>query len=219
MKHIKLMAIIMVLAIFAVSCTDESVQQLENAKDVELLEGNILKFKDRITFDRYVSDGLEAPTGFYSIYQNFNDAMSEAESYYDHEGGYQEFKEKYNGLYFPEYEEDYSAYLPVSDDVKAKFLNLSGEVYIGNELKNFKDVSTYEKILETGKGMLRYDIKARSKAEGTDLATGLPLNGLNCIYYNDRELWVNTSYSSSGITPTIMIEVCFRKKRISWYMV
>jgi hypothetical protein len=219
MKNIRFFVVTLIATLFA-ACTDDNVQQIENIKDVELLDGNILKFKDQATFDRYVSEGIKAPEGFYSIYQNFDEAMSEAESYYDREGGYEEFKQKYASLYFPEYKDDYSAYLPVSEDAKAKFLNLNGEVYIKDELKNFKDVDTYEKLMELGKGMARYDVKTKRKAEGTDPGTGLPLNGLNCIYYNDRELWVNTDYNGSIATsPAIHIEICFRKKGFlgAWY--
>ena len=74
--------------------------------------------------------------GFTSIYDVFVDAMKNAESYYDREGGYEEFKEKYSTLYFPETEDDISAHLPVSDPYLSKFLNQDGEIIIAGETTN-----------------------------------------------------------------------------------
>ena len=62
------------------------------------------------------------------------------------EGGYEEFKEKYSTLYFPETEDDISAYLPVSDPYLAKFLNKDGEIIIDGETINMKDISSYEQL-------------------------------------------------------------------------
>ncbi|MDR2148221.1 MAG: DUF4848 domain-containing protein [Tannerella sp.] len=218
MTKTRYFAIAAIVALIATSCTSDTVQeQIEMIKEVELLEGNTLKFKDQATFDRYVSEGIEAPAGFYSIYQNFNDAMNEAEAYYEREGGYEEFKQKYSGLYFPEFEDDYSAYLPVSDESKARFLNLNGEVYIGGELKNFKDVDTYEKLDELGLAMPEYlSVSTRAEVLGE-------------IKYNDRKLWINATskrtgnmyyYQNSPVVPyQIHLEVCFRKKGFLglWY--
>jgi len=111
--------------------------------------GAILKFKDGETFGRFVENGT-AVEGFYSLYDNFSDAMKEAESYYDREGGYEEFKAKYSSLYFPEYEDDYSAYLPVSDKNIAKFVNKDGDVIIGEENVTFKNIKSYNDLIEAG---------------------------------------------------------------------
>lgn len=86
--------------------------------------------------------------GFTSLYDVFVDAMMNAESYYDREGGYEEFKEKYSTLYFPETEDDISAYLPVSDPYLSKFLNKDGEIIIAGETINMKDISSYEQLEE-----------------------------------------------------------------------
>ncbi|MDR0575085.1 MAG: hypothetical protein LBG96_13875 [Tannerella sp.] len=51
------------------------------------------RFPDSETMSKY---------GFYSLYDDFIVAMEEAESYYDREGGYEEFKKKHPALYFPE---------------------------------------------------------------------------------------------------------------------
>ena len=86
--------------------------------------------------------------GFTSIYDVFVDAMMNAESYYDRKGGYEEFKEKYNTLYFPETKDDISAYLPVSDPYLAKFLNKDGEIIIAGKMINMIDISSYDQLKE-----------------------------------------------------------------------
>ena len=88
--------------------------------------------------------------GFHSLYDDFTNAMNEAESYYDRLGGYEEFKEKYSMLYFPEEGDDYSAYLPVSDKNIAKLLNSKGEVIIGGNTVNLLDISSYEQLKQLG---------------------------------------------------------------------
>jgi hypothetical protein len=90
------------------SCNDEAKTIVDEVQDVELLANNVLKFKDQTTFDKYVNERIKIEN-FYSLADYYLDAMGEAESYYEREGEYEEFKEKYNELYFPEYEDDYSA--------------------------------------------------------------------------------------------------------------
>ena len=109
--------------------------------------GDILQFKDQSAFDRYVANG-KGISGFTSLYDDYINALSEAEEYYVSEEGYREFKEKYSGLYFPEEGDDYSAYLPVSNEKVAMLLNPDGDVMIGNEVVNLKDIDNYEKLAE-----------------------------------------------------------------------
>lgn len=72
--------------------------------------------------------------------------MHEAENYYDTEEGYYKFKKKYSNLYFPEYGDDYSAYLPVKDKYVAKLLNSKGEVMINGNIVNLVDIYSYDQI-------------------------------------------------------------------------
>jgi hypothetical protein len=74
--------------------------------------------------------------------------MTEADDYYQREGGYEEFKVKFPNLYYPEYEEDYAAFLPVSDEAIAKLLNQQGKVIIAGKEIDMRDVFSYEKIHE-----------------------------------------------------------------------
>ena len=71
--------------------------------------------------------------GFHSMYDDYVNALNEAESYYERHGGYEEFKEKYSMLFFPEEGDDYCAYLPISRKNVAKLVNSNGDVIIGDE--------------------------------------------------------------------------------------
>lgn len=102
--------------------------------------------------------------GFVSIYDVFVDAMMNAESYYDREGGYEEFKEKYSTLYYPETGDDISAYLPVSDPYLSKFLNQDGEITIAGKTLNMKDISTYEQLKEL-------NLSPQENSENENIAT------------------------------------------------
>jgi succinate dehydrogenase flavin-adding protein (antitoxin of CptAB toxin-antitoxin module) len=157
------------------------------------------------------SDITLQKNGFHSLYDDFINAMNEAESYYERAGGYEEFKQKYAMLYFPEEGDDYSAYLPVSDKNIAKLLNSNGEVMIDGEIVNLKDINSYEQLI---------DLKLAPPSENainltTRANTDYPLNELSLVKCNDRKLWVNVILrpgSSPGIYEEILVEVCFRKK-------
>ena len=148
--------------------------------------------------------------GFHSIYDDYINAMDEAESYYDRPGGYEEFKEKYPMLYFPEEGDDYSAYLPVSDKNIAKLLNSEGEVVIGGKIVNLIDLNSYEALEGLG-------LTPPAEENHANLATKniYPLNHLPETRCNDRKLWIKTGVrpsDSPGVFEEIVIEVCFRKK-------
>lgn len=151
---------------------------------------------------------------FYSLYDHFENAMNEAEEYYDIEGGYERFKSKYSSLYFPEYEDDYSAYLPVSDKNIAKLLNEKGEVMIGGEIVNLINIDSYDKLIELKLAPEKDNIFPVTKAD-------YPLNNLPETRYNDRKLWINvkTQKGGSGVLEEIVVEVMFRKKGFlgAWY--
>ncbi|NMB06489.1 MAG: hypothetical protein GX976_08965 [Bacteroidales bacterium] len=167
--------------------------------------------------------------GFKSLYDIFVDAMKNAESYYDREGGYEEFKEKYASLYFPEYGDDYSAYLPVSDPALSKFLNSDGEIIIDGETVNMKDISTYEQLRELGltppeEVVIISDEGAPSNTRvGNIFFPGTPFQLLpnKTFQMNNRRIWVtlddvtvdNIARTKAGF------DICFRKKGFlgAWY--
>lgn len=137
--------LILAFSLLAYGCSKESDSLSVNDKEVLLLESGILQFKDQITFDKYLNEQTDIQ-GFYSFQDYYVSAMNEAESFYDRPGGYEEFKAKYAALYFPEQENDYSGFLPVSDVRKSKYLNIDGKVMIGNETKNFIDINSFQQL-------------------------------------------------------------------------
>jgi hypothetical protein len=92
MKTSNLILSAIAVSLLMVNCKNAILEDIINpVKDVEVLENNILKFKDQASFDKYVEEERTIEI-FYSLSNNFSDAMKEAESYYEREGGYEEFK-------------------------------------------------------------------------------------------------------------------------------
>lgn len=112
------------------------------------LENLILKKEDDL--NKGISTRSTVTENYHSLYDEFNEAMEVAESYYDREGGYEEFKLRFPNLYYPEYDNDYSAYLPVSNEDIAKLLNNKGEVIIGKIKRNMIDIYSYEQLEQLG---------------------------------------------------------------------
>ena len=153
--------------------------------------------------------------GFKSIYNDYEEAMNEADNYYDSMEHYYEFKEKHPTLFFPEYENDYSAYLPVSNKYVAQLLNINGDVKIGGEIVNMKDVNSYEQLVELGEAMPEYDISTYDY-------TGDYLNGTPELKNGgDRKLKIRVycEPGSEGVYQAIVVDVSFRKKGAfgAWY--
>jgi hypothetical protein len=158
---------------------------------------------------------LLASRDFHSLYDEYDAAMKEAEQYYDIEGGYEAFKKKYSSLYFPEYGDDYSAYLPVSSVEIAKLVNTKGEVFIDGKRLNMKDINSYEQLVQLG---------VTPPAENIQTRAAYPLNSLPTTYSDNkkRKIWVNVKTrngSTAAVLQEVVIEVCFRKKGFlkKWY--
>lgn len=131
-------------------------------------EEYVLQFRDEKTFEQTIDvlDGMsmdernewsEQLTNFTSAAQLYEQAMAEAESYYDRPGGYEEFKAKYNMLYFPEYGDDYGAYLPYKNDIEIFCANENGRLMIGEEVINIDPLTTYDELIETGRAMIEVE--------------------------------------------------------------
>ena len=114
---------------------------------------NESSFWDAVEKQRNGKDGIIATKSnpdFISIYDEFQQAMTEADTYYQKENGYEEFKKKFPNLFYPEHGEDYAAFLPVSDEAVAQLLNQQCKVMIAGEERDMRDVNSYEKIMELG---------------------------------------------------------------------
>lgn len=147
--------------------------------------------------------------GFRSMYDVFVEAMNEAENYYDREGGYEEFKEKYSSLYFPEEGDDYSAYLPISDKELAKIADENGNVIIGDNIVSLKDITSYKELEDLG--MTPPNDNVLRATSGT--------NGISEEEVGKNKVWVKCKNTRDNGTPIIQVEVCFRKKNFvgMWY--
>lgn len=219
------------VAIAACNKVDDSV--LVSSKDSEQSE-SILSFEDENAFQAALVDirrnGDNAPriitraggSDFVSLYDEFDQAMTEADDYYQREGGYEEFKAKFPDLYYPEYKEDYSAFLPVSDEDVAKLLNRQGKVLIAGEERDFRDVWSYDKIVELGLGM--------PEASAEMIQTKAPTLPVNYFILTldkqtvnkKRQAWITlrginvreeTFQAKIG-----RVDLCYRKKgALGWY--
>lgn len=142
--------------------------------DKILIVNNTLSFTDQKAFDYtlrkikltqnqsnnnpivYFSSANNKPNkinGFKSLYDYFYDALDEAKNYYTSKENYAKFKSKYENLYFPEYKDDYSVYLPIDDEEIARLLNTHGEVFINGKLTNLKNIDSYSRLQELGFAM------------------------------------------------------------------
>lgn len=165
--------------------------------------------------------------GFISLYDVYEEALSVAESYYEREGGYEEFKEKYSCLYFPEYKNDYSAYLPVNDKDLAKLLTPNGELIIGGRLTNLNNIDAYEQLQELGWGIPDIDNHDYDKSESalsslsTKATKTVILKAGKSYEENKKKIWVDIKTYAPNLNPpsTCRFDVCFRKKGFlgAWY--
>ncbi len=109
---------------------------------------------------------------------------------------------------FPEYKDDYSFFLPVSNDSIAKLLNLEGYVKIAEKMVSYIDIKTPQDLLKLGR-------LAPDNADNIILVNEIHLNDIpeQMGSENDRKLWVNTeaSFAANGQAVT-RININFRKK-------
>ena len=197
-----------------VSCTNELIDVESSKSEVKtkamsfetiILEDSILNFADNSALENALSDienvsGLLKKEGFKSLYNVFDDAMGDADNYYDTKEHYEEFKVKYASLYFPEYGDDYSAYLPVSNLKLAHLANKNGFIKINGQLINCKDISSYAQL--DGLGLTPPNDKQKSK---------------EVFSYREgkNKLWVKYSVlgtinGRANYNAGVKFEVCFR---------
>lgn len=140
--------------------------------------------------------------------------MNEAELFYERQGGYEEFKEKYSNLFFPEEGDDYSAYLPISDKKLSMLADVNGNVMIGKELVSLKDITTYQDLIDLGQTPPN-GVTVMSKS--SNVVTGINKIGETVVGKN--KVWVKSKTGRDGYIPIVMVEVCFRKKNFlgMWY--
>lgn len=168
---------------------------------------DMLEFETRSDFDHavlnveYYVDSIKKNFRFISLYDEYERAWDLSDEYYESEEKYQEFKKMFPGLYFPEYKDDYSFFLPVRNEAVAKLLNNKGYVKIGNKVVDITDIKTPEDLLELGL-LAPDDAITYSVDHNTEFENNIPEQA-----DGDRKFWLNT-YAGNFVR----MEANFRKK-------
>lgn len=186
---------------------------------VELMEK--MEYTDGITRSMEVTD-------FKSLFDEFDEAMTVADEYYTRDGGYEEFKARFSNLYYPEYGEDYAAFLPVSNEIVARLLNKEGKVMINGEERDMRDVYSYEKLQELGLAMPdETEASTRVLLYPDAIDSSFPYNVIlttsKKTVNSKRKMWVTPRGIEKKVSPGIWlkdgrVDFCWRKKgKLGWY--
>lgn len=156
-----------------------------------------------------------AVSNFKSLYDEYEAAWEIEDNYYDSMEKYEEFKKMFPHLYFPEYEDDYSFFLPISNENIAKLVNLEGNVLIDGKVVNYIDIKTPQDLLKLGK-LYPGDILTRGAVSDPALQSKVYMNNIPKVYNeeNDRRMWVETKTAMKGGYFTTVICVHFNKKAL-----
>lgn len=213
----KYLFMIAVLAISLVSCSSELDTVIETPPTSTKAIMDILEFATEADFllaaqnPEQTLQKVQAIADFKSISDEYEAAWEIEEEYYASEEKYKEFKKMFPHLYFPEYEDDYSFFLPVSDKYIAKLLNVEGNVMIGGKVVNYVDIKTPEKLLSLG--LLAPNITDKSVTRAPDQTTVFENNIPDQVNNDeDRKMWVNTRVGMKGGLPATFIIISYRKK-------
>lgn len=231
---------------FAWACSDDSldeaVDQSNQPQVVSRSEESMLQFASEAEFKEFVNtlseiDEVEKRnnliksrfTIFTSLYDTYIEAMTDAADLDESRASYLQFKEKYDkALFFSSYKDDYGVYLPVSDITVAMLLDANGNVKIGSETCNMKDIQNYSQLQELGVAMYddesdRNYVESRAVTNiqtitksgegiGTEYDSGWHKeNGKKIKLKCGRQVG-SINNSTSEIVPRLHIEVSFRKK-------
>lgn len=111
----------------------------------------IVLSNDEISTRSNVLDNTNKNSNFKSLLDLYEEAGLEAAELENTIESYMKFYNKYKDyLYFPMHKEDWGFYLPVSDKALASKLNIYGEVIIGNQKVDMKDITNYAQLQESG---------------------------------------------------------------------
>ncbi|HBC37439.1 MAG TPA: hypothetical protein DC016_00990 [Porphyromonadaceae bacterium] len=199
-------------------------------KKIKLYNDKTASFTKNVDFAVWsnVSSEIVEKGSFTSLYDVYCEALKTAENYYEKNGGYEEFKKKYKTLYFPEYKDDYSAYLPVKDINVSRLLNIEGKVSISGVISDKRNINSYEELKELRLSIPDIEEKEPLNFEGTPLRSVEIINmTVGKPYYDNNgkfKIWIERPESYG-------VNVCFRKKgflgiwynfssesKIDWYL-
>lgn len=170
----KVKHLLMVLVVpFACACSNDSLNEVMDIDQPQVISRSVndmLCFETEAAFQQtintlseiaeenrkeWVSSHIGEINSLKSIY---DEAMEDAAELDESIEAYSSYKEKYEHyLFFATYKDDCGAYLPVSDKVVAELLNVNGEVQIGGQICNLKNIQNYTQLQEAGYAM--YDTK------------------------------------------------------------
>lgn len=218
MRKFKVFVVVLsFLSIFTACNNEEDVASLPvNNETLEGIGDEILDFATETDFFMTVNTDNSAiktrtDTDFESLYDEYMAAVNVADEYYVSLEKYEEFKKIFPNLYFPEYKDDYSFFLPVRDENIAKFLNKEGNVRIGGQIINYIDIHTHKDLLALGR-LCSDETLTLTRA---NQIYGPYLNSIPNVYHptdNDRKMWANVRVGKKGNVPATFVVVCFRKK-------
>ena len=203
------------LAALISSCTNELDTLSQEAKKEKL---DVLEFATETDFllasqdpQKALEQLVQPNVYFKSLYNEYEDAWKVEEEYYVSEEKYKEFKKVFSHLYFPEYQDDYSFFLPVSNENMAKLLTPDGDVRIGGQLVNYIDITQPEDLLKMGRlsSSKKANIATRTEQDNTVYCNEIPeMLG----HEGDRKMWVKTYTGFVTGAASTWVEVNFRKK-------
>ncbi|GHV39474.1 hypothetical protein FACS1894179_04430 [Bacteroidia bacterium] len=213
----------------------------------------VLKFRDEAVFmetlvllegmSREERENWNKQFGdFKSLDQMYNLAMQEADKLDFTEEEYKQFKEKYSSfLYFPEYKDDFGAYVPFESLSYAYITDKRGRYIIGDKVVELNKINTYEQLQKSGQAMYsleeiesnktlkatagynnikRVDVKSKFAGQAaSDWFRGGSKNGKKLQFKVGRRIKPFTSPNPTGGNPilhgvntSLDVEITFRKK-------
>ena len=243
----KICSMMALLCLLLSSCNNELVEPQVSTPEENLLaieqSYEILSFENEESFldavekarNEEIPDALLTRSvdggKFASLFDEYDQAMEEADYFYQRDGGYEEFKQKFPNLYYPEKDDDYSAYLPISDEAIAKLINPQGKVIINGVERDMRDVFSYEKLKELGLAIPdeTETVSSRAVTNNSVIDPTFPYNTILTTskrkINSKRKMWVTIRgiERESKHHPYLKekearIDFCWRKKgKLGWY--
>ncbi len=144
---------------------------------------------------------------------------------------YDEFQQKYLGLYFPRYSEDAGFYVPMTNLDAAFLVNKECNVEIAGTVMNLRDIEDYSKLIELGRAYYSKESTMPMSDMASFNLNSTSMNSVGPEYdsgwttYDKRKVKLKarrkfTSYSPTpaikGSKSLLHLEFCFRKKNVAW---
>lgn len=219
----------------------------------------VLKFRDEAVFMETLAllEGMTREErenwnkqfgNFKSLDQTYNLAMQEADNLDFTEEEYMQFKEKYSSfLYFPEYQDDFGAYVPFESLSYAYITDKKGRYMIGDKVVELNKINNYEQLQKSGQALYsleetgsdktlkaggynsikRVDVKSKFAGQAaSNWFRGGRKNGKKLQFKVGRRIKPFTSPNPMGGNPilhgvntSLDVEITFRKKGFlgKWY--